>query len=173
MERNRIPVDPIAPGMVCGTCGYGLETYELWENGKLTSSRYEHGYLPPEIDRSHEIKPILRDTLKESEILGFCDFCLAPNPPWTYPCGSYHVAIGTKNITGGTATESYGSVGDWGACDACHDDIEADCWGNVLERNLRSDPERMVEPLRTLLSIKIREMWRDFERSRTGPAYRG
>lgn len=166
----KIPKEPVAPEMVCDTCGYGLENYEQWVGGKLESSKYMHGFLPPEVP-PHEPVPRPRPA-NHAEVKGVCDFCLERDPAWIYPCESYGTIIGTKLESGDLKAEHYGSVGDWGACDTCHDFIEAGDWESMLERNLNSHPERLIEPVKSLLKKAIREMWRGFESNRTGPAYR-
>lgn len=44
-----------------------------------------------------------------------CDFCLAPNPSWEYPCGPVAI-VGNPNIEA--------SDDEWTACDTCHQLIE-------------------------------------------------
>jgi hypothetical protein len=165
-----LPKEPVAPEMVCEICGYGLEQYEQWAGGKLQSSEYSHGYLPPGIP-PHQPVPRPRPG-NHADVMGVCDFCTEPDPAWIYPCESYHTMLGTKFEIDGWKSESYGSVGDWGACDTCHNMIETGNWDAMVERNLKAQPERQVEPAKSFLKKAIREMWRGFEANRTGPAYR-
>lgn len=169
-RENKVPLEPVAQEMICSTCGYGLENYEQWTNGIFQKVTYQHGYLPPGVDPDHKIVPIPRpdNTL---EIKGVCDFCMAPDPIWTYPAKSFHTDIAEQHKPGEVYTSSYGSVGDWGACQQCYEDIEADNWDAMVERNLKLSPERMIEPIRTLLKLKIMDAWKGFRLNRTGPAY--
>lgn len=169
-DHNRIPLDPVGAPMICSACGYGLENYEQWTNGVLQGVTYAHGYLPPDVDPNHEINPIPRPA-DNMEVKGVCDFCISPDPIWTYPCKSFSIEIGMKVEPGGTDTKSYGSVSDWGACQQCHDDIEADRWTAIAERNLDYEPIRRQEPIRSYLIVKLEEMYKAFRLHRTGPAY--
>lgn len=58
----------------------------------------------------------------------FCDFCSAPFPMWRYPARTF-IAYIIANIAGE-------SVGDWAACDTCHDLIEADDRTGLAQRSL-------------------------------------
>ena len=56
-----------------------------------------------------------------------CDFCSAPNPTWKYPARSF---IGYEEH--GIAGES---VGDWAACEVCHELIAANDRVGLTERS--------------------------------------
>jgi hypothetical protein len=170
-KHPHIPSEPVGQAMICSACGYGLEGYEQWVGNKLVKISYAHGYLPPDIDPHHEIAPIPRPD-DNAEVKGVCDFCIAPDPIWTYPAKSFHLDVAELQEPGATHTQSYGSVGDWGACQRCYEDIEADRWDDIMERNLQSDAIRQMEPIKTLLKAKLADMYKGFRLHRTGPAYR-
>jgi hypothetical protein len=56
-----------------------------------------------------------------------CDFCSTPSPAWRYPALSFIVAE--------YKTPVQQAVGDWAACEECHQLIEA---GNAAALALRS-----------------------------------
>ena len=56
-----------------------------------------------------------------------CDFCTAPDPPWTYPAEDFIIAMPDG--------PDVGSEGGWGACEHCHDLIEADDRRGLLMRS--------------------------------------
>lgn len=171
IKKPKIPTEPVGQAMICSACGYGLEGYEEWIGTKLQRISYRHGYLPPDIDPHHKPVPVPRPD-NDTEVKGVCDFCIASDPIWVYPAKSFHIDIAERQEPGSVHTSSYGSVGDWGACQTCHDDIEADRWDAIMERNLGSDPIRGIEPIKTLLKLKLAEMYKGFRLHRTGPAYR-
>jgi hypothetical protein len=98
-----------------------------------------------------------------------CDFCLAPNPPWTYPAGHVHI-VGHRAITD--------SDDPWAACDTCHDLIEAENHVELVEHMLRgqkhhSPPDaRRIYPPDLILRLTLRENVMRFLAARTGPAER-
>lgn len=49
-----------------------------------------------------------------------CDFCTLERAGWSYPCRTFQVQLHDDKKT------VFTSVGDWGACDACKELIEAD-----------------------------------------------
>lgn len=49
-----------------------------------------------------------------------CDFCTLAPASWSYPCRTFQVQYSDAVKT------VFTSVGDWGACDACKELIEAD-----------------------------------------------
>ena len=57
-----------------------------------------------------------------------CDFCSAPAPAWRYPARTF-LAYCVANVAGE-------SVGDWAACDACHQLIEAEDRQGLAQRSL-------------------------------------
>jgi hypothetical protein len=66
------------------------------------------------------------DAMNNSNLL--CDFCSAPSPAWRYPARTF-LAYCIPNIAGE-------SVGDWAACDSCHDLIESDDKRGLAKRSL-------------------------------------
>jgi hypothetical protein len=66
-----------------------------------------------------------------------CDFCSGPRVAWRYPARSF-VAYVVASIGGE-------SVGDWAACDECHDLIEASDREGLTERSLEALIEKHPE----------------------------
>lgn len=59
-----------------------------------------------------------------------CDFCSNPQVGWRYPAQSF-----LAYIVGGIAGQS---VGDWAACEACHDLIEQDDRSGLAAQSIDS-----------------------------------
>lgn len=98
-----------------------------------------------------------------------CDFCSTPDDvAWTYPCEDFVVA----GLVPGLPNEV--KVGDWAACEACHDLIEAGAWAEVGKRAVDHHVERHPLPAkaRSLLTILLRKLHTDFQQHRTGTPYR-
>lgn len=93
-----------------------------------------------------------------------CDFCSAPCPIWRYPARSF-VAYRASNLAGE-------SVGDWAACDSCHDLIEADDRRHLAQRSLDElilkHPE--AKAAAEILLRDLADLHRQFFEHRHGPA---
>ena len=91
-----------------------------------------------------------------------CDFCSSPKVTWRYPARDFMA----PNLM---ASES---VGEWLACDTCHDLIERGERGALCERSMAivqpviADPEMIAEVIMPVL----REFHDRFYKNRTGPA---
>ncbi len=78
-----------------------------------------------------------------------CDFCSEPEPAWSYPAATVRVV------------SNHVSDGDWAACDACHDLIEAKDFNALADRSLiyyrgrYGDRPGAVELLATLRDIHV------------------
>ena len=57
-----------------------------------------------------------------------CDFCSKPSPNWRYPASEFTTVPEPEQSP---AT----SIGDWAACDTCHDLIEASEWIGLCVRS--------------------------------------
>ena len=92
-----------------------------------------------------------------------CDFCSDPNVSWQYPARSF-VAYIVDGIAGQ-------SVGDWAACDACHELIENDDRPGLAAYSIDSlievHPE--FEVAREELSREMQGLHGTFFCSRMGP----
>jgi hypothetical protein len=133
---------------VCRVCRRPLDIYQAHEDGAVVEFRWLH----PGVDRpvDHEPDPVrLADS--GGEMVSSCDFCTGPAPGWRYPARDF-------------GTEPWGSVGDWSACDACHDLIEAGLWAKVTYRALKSYPSRQREQLRP----HVEALHAEFRRHRSG-----
>ncbi len=93
-----------------------------------------------------------------------CDFCSAPNPGWKYPARSF---IGYEGD--GVAGES---LGDWAACEVCHQFIESGDRGGLTERSAATliviGPGLAV--IREELVAELSTLHVRFFENRTGPA---
>lgn len=99
-----------------------------------------------------------------------CDFCLEPDPAWTYPAALMEV-IGHPVITH--------SDDEWGACDECHRLIEAHDLGGLVERTVTMQPRHhppdplvRYPPLPLFRRLARRNILR-FMDARTGPPWHG
>lgn len=93
-----------------------------------------------------------------------CDFCSEPNPAWKYPAMSF-----VDFEMCGIASES---VGDWAACDACHELIESGDMDGLANRSIAlmvcSAPPELTEAAPQLRAMLI-ELHRKFSDARVGP----
>jgi hypothetical protein len=77
--------------------------------------------------RNIDLKPATSDDV-------VCDFCSDGGPHWVYEAEDF--SMGEDN--------QYGSIGAWGACEACHKYIQYDDREKLLERAV----ERLIIELR-------------------------
>ena len=121
MSERFIDDPETPPHIVCRTCMTTLDVVDHLDDNpvdrRLTvPGRREYKHAAAVSLRigntDHPVDPVLYDPTT-MELVGVCDFCSTPGPRWRYPATSF---IDTKS--------GYGSVDDWGACDACHDLIE-------------------------------------------------
>ena len=104
-----------------------------------------------------------------------CDFCSEPNPTWRYECKD-GTPIRTLAVAGLSAVGHYDwqSVGDWAACDKCHEIISNVYDGGVeehlVERSVASFFVRnpsIVLPI-GLITASVRAAQRSFWSTWTG-----
>lgn len=65
-----------------------------------------------------------------------CDFCSSPAVRWSYPARDVNMGV----VLGGSMPVLHNSRGDWAACDACHDLIEAGDYKSLLNRSIAAFP---------------------------------
>lgn len=101
-----------------------------------------------------------------------CDFCgdtLGEIEPYSYPCKPFMYGIIVSGMPDG------GSKGDWAACMACHELIEADDQEGLIERSLEVEhriyPDR--RPERHISYALVKQIQKGFFANRDGPMYRG
>lgn len=103
-------------------------------------------------------------------ITAVCDFCAAVDPTWTYPCHDFIVDFTIIGLPGDR------KVGAWGACDTCHDLIEADDWDGLREHCIATEPDHArvaaIPQGRFLLDKMFDILWRQFRENRCGEPYR-
>ncbi len=61
-----------------------------------------------------------------------CDFCSSRQPTWEYPCRDFITMAFVTNH----ATHTQGSKGEWLACDTCHELIERNARGELVDRQI-------------------------------------
>ena len=91
-----------------------------------------------------------------------CDFCSAPDAGWRHPARSFTTFSGVVGE----------SVGDWAACQECHQLIVSDERARLTERSLLTfiavHPE--LEAVKTELATEMGILHAQFFDNRTGPA---
>lgn len=96
-----------------------------------------------------------------------CDFCSERPVKWRYP------AIDIKPAESISLPElKQSSIGDWAACQTCHDLIEAENWPDLARRSAQSvvmsTPK--LAPVYLGLVAMSRALHTEFRAARTGPA---
>jgi hypothetical protein len=88
-----------------------------------------------------------------------CDFCDKPAPSWCFPAQSFDASPGVV-----------GSLGEWSACETCHDLIEGGNWSALANRCVElicKDSSRHESCLTEMLKLHAK-----FARHRTGDPFR-
>lgn len=154
------------PPKICGNCRRPLNAWEPSGGGEI---EYRHGAVDCGVDN-----PVDPD---EGKILYHCDFCLAPNPRWTFPANPVRDPNVVYHINDdGSATQAsdstYVSTDDWASCDECVPFIEARDWRALWARNLHIQEvkEKIPEHYHTA-RLAVLNIWMEFDRQRTGPPY--
>lgn len=138
---------------MCAVCRRPLDRHvEFVGNDQITT--WLHAVV---IDGTPDHTPVPVPAV-DGEMVTLCDFCGTPGVLWVYPCADFPFVI--AELADGDEL-GQGSSGDWGACQACHEDIERDDWPAVLDR-------RSKEPMERLL---VAVMLDGFQAHRTGPAH--
>lgn len=111
-----------------------------------------------------------RARVRRTDNVEVCDFCLIEGPTWDYPAGEMEI-VGHPLINR--------SDDEWGACDECHDLIEAGNVNGLVYRMVYihrwhdhgGDPRIQNQPL-ALARRNARTNVLAFLDARTGPAQR-
>lgn len=70
-----------------------------------------------------------------------CDFCTVPEPSWVYEAEDTVLgAIASRGVT-----EIHMTRGSWVACAECHDLIEAEDWGGLIQHCARGWTDRNAD----------------------------
>jgi len=88
-------------------------------------------------------------TLKQKPGITICDFCGAIPAPHLFPAESLLVDTIIVQDEHGSSADTFESIGDWGACDACFADVNANNHGGLLERAMeheRAAVEKITPP---------------------------
>ncbi len=128
----------------CRTCERPLEFKVEWYPTGGTIYRWQHITFDPNgpLPFPHDVDPVPDVEQPDTEVLGVCDFCSAPNPRWGYKARDFEtVSYLTLPPAGAGLTEnSYGSAGAWAACDECADLVDADDFDGILDRAMAGNP---------------------------------
>lgn len=97
-----------------------------------------------------------------------CDFCGDPHTvAWRYPCRDFAQSVAGKDHL------RFASISYWGACDVCHDLVEAGHWDRLRRRSLRlfhaAHPGLPSEAV-VAVEAELPTLWLRFQRHRSGPA---
>ncbi len=163
-EEHRMN-DPPPPPMLCARCRRPLDGRRRYMGDRLVGVDYTHPAI--EFPEDHVPEPIPGEGPVSAVTV--CDFCTAPGTTWEYPAVSFDVAEVERPLPGGgTDAITHRSDGAWGACDRCHDAIEASDWNSITYWALRHHRAS----LRPIIEPAVRALWRAFERHRSGPPRR-
>lgn len=151
---------PGRPGSArCRRCGRTLVVTENYSDGKLTHLTIRHGIAIPGTPE-HEPDPEWVKDLDDN--VSVCDFCTAPGPVWNYPATGMEFSFGPRR--------DYLDDGEWYACDACYQDIEADRWPDIVQRSVAAQgfPLHQQADARARVDSYLRA----FIKARSGPPTR-
>ena len=94
-----------------------------------------------------------------------CDFCHSTTVKWDYPTDDF-----MQELKNNTPTVEWNSIGDWAACNTCHDMIEADAREMLATRACKSFIEEYgPSPNDAEMYRKIRILHDEFFAMRSGP----
>ena len=157
--------DPPPPPMLCARCRRPLDGRRRYVGDRLVGVDYAHPAIV--LPEDHAPEPI--PNAGPLSAVTVCDFCAAPGATWKYPARSFDIAEVERLLPGGgTDTTTRRSDGAWGACDRCHDAIEAGDWDSIMDRAMRHHRAS----LRPTIEPAVCALWLAFERHRTGPPRR-
>lgn len=103
---------------------------------------------------------------------GVCDFCSSPHIRWRYPCQTW-----TREELSPKGLIDHGYLGDWSACQPCHDLIERDDRDALAQRAIESEAMALQIPAATRLDEsqmqrlhgRVRQLQDEFFAHRQGP----
>lgn len=167
---------PEGQRIICATCRRVLLVNDRYEKGVYKGSSYTHVV---EIDGApvvrspgpecNNVRPVPEEELVGS-LVSACDFCSGSGAEWTYPATSFD-DLAIIDPAGQEVFVST-SVGDWGACAACHKFIEQGDWDAMMDAVLRRYQTSLSEDVRGQLRLSLVGLWEQFRKNRTGDAYR-
>lgn len=83
---------------------------------------------------------------------GVCDFCSDPNPVVNETARDFDVAPSGSGV----------SLGDWGACQECHDMITAGRWLDLEERAIKAMRAKYPYSSRADIRLAVQSLQRQF-----------
>lgn len=139
---------------MCRVCRRPLDA--ITTSDPNAAMRWAHT-LQDQLSCDHDPEPV-RAADTGGEVVGRCDFCNAPGPEWVYPCRNFSI-------------DESGFVGDWAACSACRDDIDAGRWGHVVGRNIRDvlSVYPAFTEVHVAVSMRVEMLFNEFKKYRSGP----
>lgn len=90
-----------------------------------------------------------------------CDFCSMPSVSWQYPARSFDAMRGVFRLR---------SIGEWNACETCHDLIEGGNWTALAHRCAEYFCKHSMQY--EACSTFMLKVHAKFARHRTGDAFR-
>lgn len=153
-ERNHV---------VCRNCRRPVAVTHKKVKGKLVNIHYAHG-MPVAGVECTKLDPIFVEELSPDQVL-ICDFCSAPSPEWSYPCGDFQMP--TFLLAEGEVMD-YNLIGWWAACSKCKTFIDAEDWEGTARRYIINHPvedDFRIGAWKSLISLH-----KTFGRYRTGDA---
>ena len=90
---------------------------------------------------------------------GICDFCSDPHPVINEAARDFQVNPGPIGV----------SVGDWGACQECHEMIEREDWLGLEERAIKAMRAKYPNESKKSVQLAVQSLQRQFRIHRRGP----
>jgi hypothetical protein len=160
---------PPRPSKICATCRSPLETFIDQETKAVT---YQHGGAI----HCDNVDPIDYDG---GPLIEHCDFCLAPNPTWSFPAklvrdpNMLFAMSPDGSLAQDRPSNQYVSPDEWAACGDCKPLVEGRDWRGLWSRNRHVQEVRAKAPenFHTARLVCL-NLWLEFDRQRDGEPYR-
>lgn len=138
--------------MGCQTCHRKLSRVQRPDG----SIYYDHPPTPGA--PKHEVVPIHLDA---GDLVEVCDFCLAPNPPWTIPLLEHATTVLAYRDLDVTSVDDDAL---WGACDECAELIRTRSIGKLRNRALavaiqKFAPEPLPDYAKESVLLQLAAFW--------------
>ena len=146
-----------APSAICATCKRRLVPSDEYDDaGTIVAVGFKHQRAAVGEVACTDLQPVLFEAGGvHPEQVSVCDFCGAlPRKAWLYPASDF-TTPGDPDLV---------MVGDWVACQDCHEDIGAKSWDRMAERQCRVHGLTLSRGLR----VHFTGIFRGFDMHRTG-----
>lgn len=131
--------------MACRICGRILNHDSF--------GRFTH---PAGAPGDHEPAPVRAEMIRAHTV---CDFCGADYPDWIVPATDFR-AVG-----------SYGSEGDWAACDTCADHVRAGHWAKLVDYSYQQQRQRDPAKVNAVGRQPFVDLVALVRKNKTGPVH--